>query len=69
MTNDRIREVLRAIALLKSFTDEERSEVFAEFCPHCGCVQPEESEELICGICGETHNNCICATKKGNFRR
>lgn len=43
MTNDRIREVLRAIALLKSFTDEERLAVFAEFCPHCGCVQLEEN--------------------------
>ena len=33
-----------ALKMLKEMTDEERLDLFTEFCPHCGSVDP----------------NCVC---------
>lgn len=31
------------IELLKTLTDEQRMEVFSDFCKHCGCIENPES--------------------------
>jgi len=35
------KAVIMMIDALKTYTDEERLEIFSEFCDHCGCEDPK----------------------------
>jgi len=37
-----------AITALDSLSDDQRLEVFARYCTHCGCIQPEAGQGCQC---------------------